>query len=716
MSLDKKQEISLIAVALLLLSATTGMNYVNFTTGDYNPWVWHNPGIFILVNGTVAPADAPIQQEGNIFKFTSDVSSGIDIQRNNTILDGNGFTLFGNGYGTGVLLQNVSNIIVQNLQIRYFTNGIYLDNSNRSTIRNNILAACTIEVSHGSYNQITANNLNDDISVNFSDNNTVTRNTVSSVSVSWSKNITIANNQIADPKRRDVDLNSANYTEGIYIDNIANSNIFANTIQRKNVGIDIWQSTNLTLTRNTLTENQVGFKLWGNDLQHNLQQIDTSNTVNGKPVYFLVNQTGILVPSTAGWIAVINSKNITVQNWAATPNWDGVLFVDTQNSRIINSNFTGNFNAIRFDNASNCTATKNWITNSLYSAFYLERTINSTVTGNEFIDNHYLFGIGQSSANNSFYENDFVGNTTGPIENGSNNQWDNGRKGNYWSTFTGVDLNHDGISDVPNIIDINSNVSDRYPLMTPQNTLVAAQKPSTTNAFTLAMPQEYLNYTVADTNGTLWAEIDGIYPMHISSRPENGLPMIYPTPPNTKNIHVWLDGAELNWSSSGEVNSMELHYTDIGMWKTIYCQINPASNDFLLQIHYEHPIQVINGSFTFLYDLNISPYLSPSSTQSIAYFNIQIPTNLSHLNVYRTGSNGSWTRINYNSAQNDTVEIAIFNVVSKYSEPLLGDVAFVLGNSQIPELPALIIFPLITAVTLLNILVKKKRTSRHGKR
>lgn len=45
----------------------------------------------------------------------------------------------------------------------------------------------------------------------------------------------------------------------------------------------------------------------------------------------------------------------------------------------------------------------------------------------------------------------------------TNNTWDNGWEGNYWSDHNGTDSNGDGISDTPHIINVNN--TDNYPLM-----------------------------------------------------------------------------------------------------------------------------------------------------------------------------------------------------------------------------------------------------------
>jgi hypothetical protein len=48
----------------------------------------------INADGTVEPADAPIQRVGDTYTLTGDVG-GIGVQRSNIILDGNGHTVSG---------------------------------------------------------------------------------------------------------------------------------------------------------------------------------------------------------------------------------------------------------------------------------------------------------------------------------------------------------------------------------------------------------------------------------------------------------------------------------------------------------------------------------------------------------------------------------------------------------------------------------------------
>lgn len=693
------------AFVLTLLLSASAMLAVNFGQGNIIPWVWHNSGITIRPDGSVEPATASIQISGNVYRLTGDVYMGIAIQRNSTILDGNGFRIYGPYYGTGIVLQNVTDVTVKGLILNYFQNGIYLENSNRSRLEGNVLGDCGIRVTAGSFDtQIVGNNVTGAIVIDFGKDDTISQNLAGSIAVSWSTNITITNNTFASAQRTDTHLNLGNYTEGIYVDNSNNSFIAENVVERKNVGIDIWESVNLNVTGNSLRDNQVGFKLWASDLNRYYRlNIDSTNTVNGRPVYYIVNRTDYEVPTDAGWLAAINSKNIRVQNWNPPSNWDCLLFVNVQNARISNSNLKGGFNGIRFDNVSDSVITQNTLADNGFAGFYFEGAVNCTLTENSVIRNFWFFDIWHGSKSNTLVRNDFIGNQTGAVEQGSENAWDNGVEGNFWSTFTPVDVNGDGISDSPCLITAESGQIDTHPRLSPfkaANVEVWEQQQAM-NGPVIAMPREYLNYTLTYREGKPWVAIDGVYPMHLSDEMVGApLPMVYPTPPDTVNMHVWLDGAELSWSNYRDLDPVAQHYTDIGNWQMIYCPVTPSSNDILMQIHYEHPVQVTNGSYIFLYDLNIAPYLSASSFNSIAHFVVKLPVNTSGIDVYTTGtSGGKWVAKNYTIQTGNESKMLEFDVISEYGKPLWGDIVFVLRDA-VPEFPLWIILPIFAAVSI----------------
>jgi hypothetical protein len=232
---------------------------------------------------------------------------------------------------------------------------------------------------------------------------------------------------------------------------------------------------------------------------------------------------------------------------------------------------------------------------------------------------------------------------------------------------------------------------------------------------TLAMPVEYVNYTITRVNGTLWAKIDGDYPIYLLNQSDcsfNGeLPMVYPMPPGTTNIHVYLGDAELSWTNYTQAYPDALHHTAIGDWGMIYCVLSNASDCFVLKIHYEHPLQIVNGSYLFLYDLNISPYLSPQSNNSTVYYTICMETNTTNLHAYTTETDSKWNPINYTSTKEGSIDVVAIQMYSEYSKPLLGDLVVVFSDAnQVPDFPIWVLPALIMAAFLITLLYLKRKT------
>jgi hypothetical protein len=241
---------------------------------------------------------------------------------------------------------------------------------------------------------------------------------------------------------------------------------------------------------------------------------------------------------------------------------------------------------------------------------------------------------------------------------------------------------------------------------------VANANPDNSTPPIITMPEEQVNYTITKVNGTLWTKIDGTYPLRILTEADGApscvpseLPMVYPTPPDTTNMHVKVDGTELDWDYWSQEDK---HHTAIGDWNMIYCVIAPVSERFTLEIHYEHPLEQVNGSYIFLYDLNISPYLSSWSPNSTAYFTIRFDTEVSDLRAYTTETDTVWNPINYTITKEGDTEVVAIQMYSDYSKPLLGDLAVMFSNEEIPEFPAWIVPAVFVVVALLAALGYKK--------
>ncbi len=226
-----------------------------------------------------------------------------------------------------------------------------------------------------------------------------------------------------------------------------------------------------------------------------VNDVDSSNTVDGKPIYYWVNQADLTVPTDAGYVALINCNNIVVQNLDLKNNYNSIFLVGTSGSTIMKNNLTQFFEGIRLSTlnsnnniaqntieavlgidlilSSNNVITKNNITKDVrgsMAGIALEFSSNNNIlSGNNLVQNHHGVYI-QSSTDNRLYHNNFDNNIHQAtlVGSGLPNFWDNGYPsgGNYWSAFVGVDTNGDGLSETPYVID--SDNRDNYPLMSPR--------------------------------------------------------------------------------------------------------------------------------------------------------------------------------------------------------------------------------------------------------
>jgi parallel beta-helix repeat protein len=110
--------------------------------------------IKILSDGNITPANSPIGKAGNTYFLTSNIDSkSIEIQKDNIILDGAGFKLSNRVHepfilDVGVAFSGRSNLVIKNLIIENYQNGISLQYSNKVLITNNTLTSSTIGLAY----------------------------------------------------------------------------------------------------------------------------------------------------------------------------------------------------------------------------------------------------------------------------------------------------------------------------------------------------------------------------------------------------------------------------------------------------------------------------------------------------------------------------------------------------------------------------------------
>jgi parallel beta-helix repeat protein len=247
------------------------------------------------------------------------------------------------------------------------------------------------------------------------------------------------------------DFTVRNGVYGIRIDGFGHTLLENISIVSNDNGISIVQSASNILRTNTLSGNHLeNFGISGLALQDFIQDIDTSNTINGKPIYYRVNMTGGAIPVGGGYVAVVNSTNVKVKNLNLGSNYQGVLLAYTTNSTVENNTLSHDSIGIQLCSSTYNEIISNSLTNDRVGLSLQESSDNNTIVHNDVEKNGegISFGVGNYSSHNIFYRNNFIQNWYGQIDlYNTTNFFNNSREGNYWDTYKGSDLDLDGVGD-----------------------------------------------------------------------------------------------------------------------------------------------------------------------------------------------------------------------------------------------------------------------------
>lgn len=386
----------------------------------------------------------------------------------------------------------------------------------------------------------------------FSNNFTISRNTIFNnshgVYIDVSDNNTIVSNNLSGSPFSDLWLQSASenriednifisdlwrplgdewYKGGwsIRLENGHNNHILNNWMRSDRQGMLIWDQTNAVVLNNTILGG--GIEVLGDQLEYwNTHIIDTTNTVNGRPVRYWKNVTGGTVPLDAGQVILANCTNVTVENQNVYNTSSGIYMGFSIGNRVVDNIVTGSDGGLGMFNSAdnfmanntasnnsygigmgasistlctnntmasntivnsvmgmgvgecnNCTVANNTIYLSDENALRMIYSENVTIRDNHFLDNVGGIKVWYSN-NNKIYHNNFIRNLRQAYNHltPNVNQWDDGYPsgGNYWDDYSGVDVKNgpnqdipgsDGFGDTPYVIDASSR--DRYPSMYP---------------------------------------------------------------------------------------------------------------------------------------------------------------------------------------------------------------------------------------------------------
>lgn len=117
--------------------------------------------------------------------------------------------------------------------------------------------------------------------------------------------------------------------------------------QYSGMGIGLSTSTYCKLRDNVLYDNQYNFGITGNIIQYyEDHDIDTSNTVNGKPIHFVIGAEDEVIDGEVtdiGLVILVRCNNMTVKNVETSNNRAGIMLTGTMESLITDCNFSNNY-------------------------------------------------------------------------------------------------------------------------------------------------------------------------------------------------------------------------------------------------------------------------------------------------------------------------------------------------------------------------------------
>ncbi|MCX8173110.1 MAG: right-handed parallel beta-helix repeat-containing protein [Thermoplasmata archaeon] len=317
----------------------------------------------------------PIRINGDSgFVASNGVVAGNGSAANPYIIDG--WEINGSGYGFGIYIGNTTDyFIVRNCYIHHaggnsgeFTKnaGIYLYNVINGKIETNTVSSNGIGIYavFSSGNAITGN--------------TISQSTDAGVQLYLSDAFTVSNNSIV------------NNPYGLLLDS----------------------SIGCTLAGNTFSNDGVAIR--GESIDYwNTHTIPTTNSVNGKSLYYFTNTNGITVPS-AGQIILANCTGFSVKNLVITGTSTALVAGFTTSTKIENCNFSNNrfygielyacnANTINATNTSQNGISGVALTNSNWNRFNTVTAVSNQGTGILLMNsnNNTLSGIKASSNQNA---------------------------------------------------------------------------------------------------------------------------------------------------------------------------------------------------------------------------------------------------------------------------------------------------------------------------
>jgi parallel beta-helix repeat protein len=166
-----------------------------------------------------------------------------------------------------------------------------------------------------------------------------------------------------------------------------NNSIINNIVSDSTYGITLQYSMNNRLVNNTMLGDGINI-IGENPDVWNTHSIDTSNTVNGKPVFYWKNQNGGTIPPGAGQVILANCTNVRIENQNVSNGSVGIQVGFSNNNYIAKNSVSSNtMYGIHLFFSDYNTLTNNTAYMNDVNGIYFYRSSNNTVTGNNASNN-----------------------------------------------------------------------------------------------------------------------------------------------------------------------------------------------------------------------------------------------------------------------------------------------------------------------------------------
>lgn len=175
---------------------------------------------------------------------------------------------------------------------------------------------------------------------------------------------------------------SRNSFTGIHVQQSFGNQIIGCVCENGYDGISMAFAPNTKMRNNTIRNNYANFGIGASSVSDFYCDIDTSNTINGKPLYYLVEQSDLLFDETMeiGFLGLVRCSNVSIKNCEFSNNFQGMVLVGTKHCLIENCRFYNNDGHGLYSISSWANTVKNCtLQNSFFAGIYMYTSFNNLI-------------------------------------------------------------------------------------------------------------------------------------------------------------------------------------------------------------------------------------------------------------------------------------------------------------------------------------------------